>query len=128
MEFQVKLFSWQDVGNHLIILARGPMDGWAFTRLFDQIRTETQKLSECKVLVDLVDVTCKIEVSEMETFVAGLPLDDWPKSNKIAFTAPPEISNYQRLYMLRTALAARGMVVGVFRDCKVALDWLAGLI
>ena len=64
MEFQVKLFTWQDIGNHLIILARGTMDGWAFTRLFGQIRAETQNLRECKVLVDLGDGTCKIDGSE----------------------------------------------------------------
>ncbi len=27
MEFRAKLFSWQDTGNHLFVLARGAMDG-----------------------------------------------------------------------------------------------------
>jgi hypothetical protein len=128
MEFQAKLFNWQDTGNHLIVLVQGAIDGPAFARLFCKIRAETQSLSECKVLVDFADSTCQIDSEQIETLVAGLPLDTWPEGNRLAFVAAPETSSYQNLYFLRTALAKRGLVVGVFRNSIVAIDWLAGLI
>lgn len=126
MEFQAKLFSWQDTGNHLIVLARGAMHGPGLTRLFGKIRAETQSLSESKVLVDLSDGTCQIDGDEIERLVAGLDLDGWAGEKRIALLSAPEIIDYHRLYFLRTALAGRGLVVEVFRDLQIALDWLAG--
>src|SRR5688500_17983953 len=128
MEFQAKVFNWQDTGNHMIVLVRGAMDGHAFARLFGKIRVQTQNLSECKVLVDLSDSTCEIDGEQIETLIAGLPLDTWPEGNRLAFVSAPATSRYHRLYVLRTALAGRGIVVGVFRNSIVAIDWLAGLI
>jgi len=128
MNFQVQLFTWQDQGNHLIILARGTMDRTACRQLLGEIEKVTQPLSECKVLVDMSDSTCAIDGAEIEAFVAGLALDRWPGDNKIAFISAPEISTYHRLYFLRIALVARGLKVGVFHDTKVAIDWLASMI
>lgn len=128
MEFQAKLFHWQDTGNHMIVLARGAMDGRAFARLFGEILVQTQNLSECKVLVDLSDSTCEIDGEQIETLVARLPLDTWPAGNRLAFVSTLETSSYHRLYFLRTALAGRGVAAGVFRSSTVAIDWLAGLI
>jgi hypothetical protein len=128
MDFQVKLFNWQDKGNHLIILARGAMDRAAFRQLFDEIETATQALSECKVIVDLSDSTYEFDGTEIEALVAGLPLDRWPEGNKIAFVSALGIPDYNRLYFLRNQLVARGLMVEVFRNSKVAIDWLAGII
>lgn len=128
MDFQIKLFNWQDKGNHLIILARGAMDRAAFRQLFDEIETTTQDLSECKVLVDLSDSTYEIDDPEIEGFVAELPLDSWPRGNKVAIISTLEISGCHRLYFLRIALVARGLVIEIFRDTRVAIDWLAGMI
>jgi hypothetical protein len=126
MEFQAKLLRWPDSGNHLIVFARGAKNGPAFARLFDEICVKTKILSECKVLVDLSDSTCEIDGWQIETLVAGLPLDSWPKGNRLAFVAAPQTSSYHRLYLLRSALAARGLVVEVFGDYTAAIDWLAG--
>jgi hypothetical protein len=128
MDFQVKLYNWQDQGNHLIILTRGAMDSGAFRLLFDEIEAKTQHLSECKVLVDLSDSTYLIDGAEIQRLVARLPLRDWPRDNKIAFVSAPEISDYHRLFFLRTEVAIFGLVVGVFRNAKVAIDWLAGIM
>jgi hypothetical protein len=127
MDFQVKLYNWQDQGNHLIILARGAMDRNAFRQLFGEIETATQHLSECKVLVDLSDSTCEIDGAEIEALVAELPFARWPRGNKVAFVSALELSDFHRLYFLRIALVGRGLIVGVFRDTRLAIDWLAGM-
>ncbi|HEX5607307.1 MAG TPA: hypothetical protein VFY96_12370 [Candidatus Binatia bacterium] len=128
MNFQVKLFNWQDQGNHLIILGRGVLDSGAFRLLFDEIEAATQHLGECKVLVDLSDSACQIESSEIQGLVARLPLGCWPRNNKVAFVSASDIADYHRLFFLRTELAARDLAVGVFRNSKLAIDWLAGMI
>jgi hypothetical protein len=128
MDFKIKLFNWQDKGNHLIILAHGAMERAAFMQLFDEIETATQDLSECKVIVDLSDSTYEIDGIEIEALVVGLPLDRWPEGNKIAFVSALGISDYNRLYFLRNQLVARGLGVEVFRNSIVAIDWLAGMI
>src|SRR4051812_20912827 len=128
MDFQVKLFNWQDQGNHLIILARGVLDGAAFKLLFDQIQAATQHLRECKVLVDLSDSSCQIESAETQGLVARLPLDCWRRNNKLAFVSSSDIVDYHRLFFLRTELATQSLTVGLFRDSKLAIDWLAGII
>lgn len=128
LDFQVKLFNWQDQGNHLIVLARGIMDSGAFRLLFDKIEAATQHLSNCKVLVDLSDSKYQIDGAEIQGLVARLPLHRWPRENKMAFVSAPEIADYHRLFFLRTELEAKGLAVGVFRNSKVAIDWLAGMI
>ena len=128
MDFQVKLFNWQDQGNHLIILSRGAMDSGAFGLLFDKIEATTRHLNECKVLVDLSDSTYQLGDAEIQTLVARLPLRSWPQDKKIAFVSGLDISDYHRLFFLRTELATQRLVVGVFRDSKVAIDWLAGMV
>ena len=128
MDFQVKLFNWQDQGNHLIILARGVLHSAAFKLLFDQIEAATRHLSECKVLVDLSDSACQIESAEIQGIIARLPLDRWPRNNKLAFVSASDIADYHRLFFLRTELAAQHLIVGVFRNSNLAIDWLAGMI
>ena len=104
------------------------MESASFRKLFDAIETATQDLSECKVLVDLSDSTYRIDGAEIEALAAALQLDRWPRGNKVALVSASEISDYHRLYFLRTELVARGLVIGVFRNAKVAIDWLAGMI
>ena len=128
MNFQLKLFNWQDQGNHLIVLARGCMERTSFRKLFDEIVIATQGLTQCKVLVDLADSTYAIDTVEIEGLVAELQLDRWGPANRIAFVSAPERDDYYRLYFLRTGLVTRGLTAGVFYDSKIAIDWLAGLL
>ena len=128
MRFQVKLFNWHDQGNHLIVLARGVMDTEAFRLLFDEIEAATQHVSECKVLVDLSDSTYQIECAEIQELVSRLRLDHWPRNNKIAFVSTSECVDFHRLFFLRTELTAHHLPVGVFRNSKLAIDWLAGMM
>lgn len=128
MNFQLKLFNWQDQGNHLIVLARGCMEKTSFRKLFDEIVIATQGLTQCKVLIDLSDSTYAIDSVEIEGLVADLPLDRWGPANRIAFVSASERADYYRLYFLRTGLVAHGVTAGVFYDSKIAIDWLAGIL
>lgn len=128
MNFQLKLFNWQDQGNHLIVLARGCLERTSFRKLFDEIVIATQGLSQCKVLVDLSDSTYAIDSAEIEGILADLPLDRWGPANRIAFVSAPERADYYRLYFLRTGLVSLGLTAGVFHNSKLAIDWLAGII
>jgi len=126
MKYQIKLFSWADKGNHLIVLARGFMDVDAFRRLFQEITEATRPLIDCKVLADLSDSTYELEAADVNDFVGELPADAWPSGNKVALVSGANLDDYHRLYLLRTALSARGFSAGVFLDSKAAIDWLAG--
>jgi hypothetical protein len=128
VDLQVKLFNLQDQGNHLIVLARGAMDKTAFAEMFDEVKKATQSLQECKVMVDLSDSTYEFNSGEIEAFVGELPLDDWPRGNKVAFVSASEGAEFYRLYLLRVAFVAQGLTMGVFRDAQTAIDWLAGHI
>ena len=128
MNFQVKLFSWADTGNHLIIIARGVLNKGAFGQLFHEILAATQPLGECKVLVDLTEADCTLEVVEIEALIEQLPCHAWPQGNKLALVSGAERNDHYQLYLVRAALTARGVVAAAFRDSKVAIDWLAGTI
>ena len=128
MNFQLKLFNWQDQGNHLIVLGRGCMEKTSFRKLFDEIVIATQGLTQCKVLVDLSKSTYAIDSVEIEGLVADLPLDRWGPANRIAFVSASERADYYRLYFLRTGLVTHGITAGVFYDSKIAINWLAGII
>jgi len=128
MNFQVKVFNWQDQGNHVVVLARGCMAEACFRELFDQIEKATQGLNRCKVLVDLSDSTYAINTLELEGLVTGLLLDWWEPANRIAFVSAPDSANYHRLYFLRTGLVDRGLSDAIFHNPKIAIDWLAGVM
>ena len=49
MDFQIKLFSWPDKGDHLIMIARGLLDRAALEQVFHEVTTVTQPLQDCKV-------------------------------------------------------------------------------
>ena len=124
MDFQIKLFNWQDEGNHLIFLTRGSMGAAAFRQLFAEVEKATLGLQECKVLVDLSDSTYQIDPTEIEELAAATQVTRWPRTNRIAMVSTLEIAGYHRLYFLRTELAARGLAVEIFRYSRVAIDWL----
>jgi len=111
----------------VIVMGRGPIDSGAFRMLFERIEAATQHLNDCKVLIDLSDSSYLIDGDEIQAFVARLPLSRWPQGHKIAFVSGPDISDYHRLFFLRTELVSRHLSVGVFRNSRVAIDWLAGI-
>jgi hypothetical protein len=128
MDSHVKLFTWSDAGNHLIVIVRGVLNSAEFKRLFKEITATTRPLNECKVLVDLSDATCVLELSEVEGLLEQLPFDSWPEGNKLALVSGAERNDPYQIYLLRAGLASRGIAVRAYRDSKIAIDWLAGKI
>ena len=128
MDFQIKLFSWPDRGNHLIIITRGVLDIKGIEQIFQEVVTATEPLRDCKVVVDLQDVTCNLERADIQAFVDGVRPELWPSTNKIAIVAPREIDQYDHLFALTSGLAKRGLKIAVFYDSKPAIIWLADTI
>jgi len=128
MDFQIKLFSWPDRGNHLIMITRGMIDAKGFDQIFHQLLTATQSLRDCKVVVDLQDAMCNLRQTEIQTFVDGVELGGWPSTNRVAIVAPREIYQYDQLSALTNGLAKRGLKIAVFDDSKLAVTWLADTI
>jgi hypothetical protein len=128
MDFQIKLFSWPDRGNHLIMITRGILDIKGIEQIFQEVVTATEPLRDCKVVVDLQDVTCNLERADIQAFVDGVRPELWPSTNKIAIVAPREIDQYDHLFALTSGLAKRGLKIAVFYDSKPAITWLADTI
>lgn len=128
MDFQIKLFSWPDRDNHLIVITRGVLDIKGFERIFQEVVTTTEPLGDCKVVVDLQDTTCNLTRADIQAFLDGVQPDRWPATNKVAIVAPPEIDQYDQLFVLTSGLAQQGLKIAVFYDSKPAVTWLADTI
>lgn len=128
MDFQIKLFSWPDRGNHLIMITRGILDIKGFVQIFQEVVTATEPLRDCKVVVDLQDTTCNLAGADIETFVDGVKPDRWPSTNKVAIVAPREIDQYDQILVLTSGLAKHGLKIAVFYDSNTAVTWLADTI
>jgi hypothetical protein len=125
MDFQIKLFSWPDRGNHLIMITRGVLGIKGFEQIFQEVVTATAPLRDCKVVVDLQDTTYNLERADIQAFVDGVQPDLWPSTNKVAIVAPREIDPYDQLLMLTSGLSKHGLKIAVFYDSKPAVTWLA---
>jgi hypothetical protein len=128
MDFQIKLFSWPDRGNHLIMITRGVMDIKGFDQIFREVITATQSLRDCKIVVDLQDAMCNLENADVQAFADGVQLDQWPSTNRVAVVAQRESDQYDRLLALTNGLAKRGLKIAIFYDSKPAVTWLADTI
>jgi len=127
MDFQIKLFSWPDRGNHVIMIVRGLIDTEGCNEMFRKIGEMTLPLLDCKVLIDLIDAKCELQQSEIEDFANGLKANLWSHSSKIALVAAAEPEQYDQLQMLAGCLSQRGFKIAGFYDSKVAVDWLADI-
>lgn len=128
MDFQIKLFSWPDRGNHLVMITRGVMDIQGFEQIFQEVATATQPLRDCKVVIDLQDAVSNVEDADIQAFLDGVEPDLWPSTNKVAIVSPREIEQYDELLALTRGLAKRGLKIAVFHDSKPAITWLADTV
>lgn len=125
MDFQLKVFSWPDRGNHLIVIIRGLMDAGGFAEIAQEVAKSTQFLQDCKVLIDLQDTTCSFESKTLKTLVDGLKPDLWPRGNKVAIVSPRDPEQYELLVMLASGLTERGFRSAVFYDSAAGINWLS---
>jgi hypothetical protein len=125
MNFQIKLFTWPKRGNHVIIIARGPMDAQGFKEMFRKIEEMTQALPDCKVLIDLVDTILKLGPGNADAFASGVASESVPPTVKIAMVGTHEVEQYDQLWTLVAGLSKGGLKVAAFYDSKVAISWLA---
>ncbi len=127
MDFQIKLFSWPERGNHLIMITRGLLDMDALEQIFQEVTTVTRALLDCKVVIDLQDAVCTLESTDIQAFINGRKADGW-SSHKVAMLSPHEIEQYDQLFMLTSGLSKLGFKIAVFYDSKAAVSWLAETI
>lgn len=128
MDFQIKLFSWPDKGDHLIMITRGLLDRAALEQIFQEVATVTRSLQDCKVIIDLQDVACDLKTADIQTFASGLKLDRWPANNKVAMVSPRDSEQYNQLLMLAGDLAKLSFKIAVFTDSKSAVNWLTEIV
>ena len=68
MDLQLKLFRLHTAGTYFFMIAQGIMDVAGIKALFHEIAKGTQSLLYCKVLVDLVDATMRLDVAAVSRF------------------------------------------------------------
>jgi hypothetical protein len=124
MDFQIKLFSWPDKGDHLIMITRGLLDRAALEQIFEEVATVTQPLQDCKVIIDLQDTACDLKTADIQNFASGLKLGGWPATNKVAIVSPHNSEQHDQLLMLTRDLAQFNLKIAVFTDSKSAVNWL----
>jgi hypothetical protein len=127
MNYQIDVFCLQDDGNCLGIVVRGLMDRQAFLRLMQALGKLTKPLSDCKVLLDLRDVTCDLGLEDLVELQAELSIFPWTAVGKLklAMVTTPHPEQYHGLRQLTLPVSQLGVDVAVFDEEKRALAWLA---
>ena len=77
MDLQLKLFRLHTAGTYFFMIAQGIMDVEGIKALFHEIAKGTQSLLYCKVLVDLVDATKRLDVWAVDDFIENLEHKNW---------------------------------------------------
>lgn len=124
MDFQLKLFRLHTAGTYFFMIAQGIMDVEAIKSLFHEIAKGTQSLLYCKVLVDLVDATIRLDVAAVTDFLESLEHNPWQSGNTVALIVPPHLSELPMFVQLRAHFARRGLKIAAFTTAKAAIDWL----
>ena len=124
MDLQIKLLQWEDREHYLIVIGRGELNRESLKELFHKLTEAIRTNQDCKILVDLQDVTTVMSSSNIDAL-----LDESKVSfvkNTIVFVCPEESRQYFLLIALSTSLTKLGHNVAVFSDAKTATDWLRG--
>ena len=128
MNYQIKLFHWPERGDHVIMIVRGFVEIEGFKQMFCKIREMTASLSDCKVLIDLLDATYGLDPAGIKTFVTETTSDVWPVKSKIALVSTPQTQQHNQLLLLAASLSNRGYKIAAFYDSKSAVSWLTGIV
>jgi hypothetical protein len=124
MNYQIKLFHWPERGDHVIMIVRGFVEIEGFKQMFRKVGEMTQELSNCKVLVDLIDATHGLDPVSIKDFVSEMTPELWPANSKIALVSTPQIQLHNQLLLLAASLSNRGYKIAAFYDSKAAVSWL----
>jgi hypothetical protein len=124
MDLQLKLFRLHSEGTYLFTIAQGIMDVEGIKALFHEIAKGTQSLLYCKVLVDLVDATMRLDVAAVADFLDSLEHNPWQSGNTVALIVSPHLPDLPTLVQLRAHFARCGLKIAVFTTAKAAIDWL----
>jgi len=124
MDLQVRLFRLHTEGTYLFMIAQGIMGVEGIKALFHEIAKGTQSLLYCKVLVDLVDATMRLDGAAVTDFLESLEHNPWQSGNTVALIVPPHLPELPTLVQLRAHFARRGLKIAVFTTAKAAIDWL----
>lgn len=124
MDLQLKLFRLHTAGTYFFMIAQGIMDVEGIKALFHEIAKGTQSLLYCKVLVDLVDATVRLDVAAVTDFLDSLEDNPWQSGNTVALIVPPHLPELPMLVQLRAHFARRGLKIAAFTTAKAAIDWL----
>ena len=124
MDLQLKLFRLHTAGTYFFMIAQGIMDVEGIKALFHEIAKGTQSLLYCKVLVDLVDATVRLDVAAVTDFLESLEHNPWQSGNTVALIVPPHLPELPILVQLRAHFDRRGLKIAAFTTAKAAIDWL----
>jgi hypothetical protein len=108
-------------------IARGILNAGGLEQILSKVTAVTVSRDNCKVLVDLIDATCKIAPAEIDSLIAELRPDLYPSQSKIALVSPIDENHDAPLSYMSTCLTKHRFRIAVFRDSKTAADWLADL-
>jgi hypothetical protein len=126
MNYQVKLFSWQNNGPCLIIMTQGRMDRSAILRVVNEIIEATKALEGCKILIDFQNTIC--DFGRDDLFKLKVELDIYRQTAmgnlRLAMVTARIPEQYDRLSLLKTPVSQLGIDVGVFYEERWAIDWL----
>jgi hypothetical protein len=125
MDLQVKSFRLESAGCYLLIIARGLMNIAGLKTVFYEIAQSTRLFLHCKVLVDLIDTTLRLDPTEIDAFFNGLQGEPWRNANRVALIVAPQLAELPTLVQLRDHIVRRGLSFVVFADTKAAVEWLA---
>jgi len=128
IDLQIKVFRWPNQTNHLIMLARGTMDLEGFKQMFSKVVDMRKPLTDCKVLIDLLDVKCKLEAGDIDKFFSGIASVPLSKGSKIALIFARVNTQYDCVSTISASLSKQGIKVAVFDNSDVAADWLVDRI
>ena len=123
MELNMKLLQSPE-GNHLIIIARGPIGVEALEQILRRAAETTQPLLNCKVLIDFEAANVRLKASDVPALVDGFGIDAWSHDIKIALVSPPEIDKSVQLGVLSDLLCCQGLRVALFDNARGAVNWL----
>ena len=127
MNLQIKVFRWPNQANHVVMLARGTIDAEGLKDIFRKAAEISSPLLNCKILIDLLDAECKVEVADVGQRLSQCSSEEISHVSKVALVAARENKQFDRLVTISTSLANKIFKIAVFEDSNVAAQWLVDI-